>query len=262
VCIPHPYRADENGKQAFGDACRDPASEWSKSDGIWRYLRETSDEWEDLEARIESGPHYHIFGACEDFDPDAIPDGWVIKNVRSFSRFHRHDTDSYEDMIAAGFYLLSHAPVTTGRQSVTYFGELSPALFRPEQELTRAAIDGIDQEVKAAIGVADGDDGEIEGMECPRDGCGGEIVPIERAEDWLAKDDWIVSISAEQCRRLRGAYAMVELGDRPPPHIARDREALLDWLGCRVNDRPMPVPLGRPDPEPKQVGLTTVIPSD
>jgi hypothetical protein len=259
VCIPHPYRANERGKQEFQDVCDDPATDWSKSDGLWRYLRQVSEDHDELLERVEPGPHYHMLAACEDFDADAIPDGWVVKNVRSFERFHRHNADSYDDMIGGMWYLATHGAVSENRMTVTYFGEMHPATFRPEEELTAAAYDGIKAEVEAATTLdVEDDEGAVEGAECPREECDGEIVPIERVGDWLAKGAWVASVPAKQRRRLKGSYAMTQTADRPPPTtVAGDRDDLLEWLEEIGENRPMPIgpPTGTVDAG-EQVGVS------
>lgn len=242
VCVPHPYRATQEAKQAFRDAVSDPSSDWQKEDGLWTYIRSYSDEWEDLVEKIEAGPHYHLLAVCEDFDASAIPDGWVIKNVRSFSRFYRRDEEAYEDMIGAAWYLLTHAAVEQDRQTVSYFGEVHPAAFRPEEELTATGWDRVREEVAKATGYGQEDqEGVLEGMECPREDCEGEIVPIERLDEWLAKGAWVAMLPTEQRRRLKGAYAMIETADRPPPHAAATKPDLLEWLEERGERLPFPV---------------------
>jgi len=256
VCIPHPYRAADGAKQAFRDACDDPAGDWERSDGLWRYLRETSPDWSDLETKIEAGPHYHFLAAAEDFDAEAILNGWVVKNVRSFSRFHSQDSEAYEDMVAGMWYLLTHAATEPNRQTVSYFGDVHPATFRPEEELTAAEWDRVKMETANATGFEEEQDGVLEGMECRRDGCDGEIVPIERLNEWLAKGAWVAELEPKQRRRLKGAFAFSNTADRPPPGAQADKERLLEWIEEVGERRPMPFDPNRSTvTRSQQVGL-------
>jgi hypothetical protein len=277
VSVIHPYRGNDRGKQAFRDACRDPESDWCKEDGLWTYLRETSPEWGDLEEKTEPAPHTHTL-ATGSVEAEQIPDGWVIKNVRSLDPFYVdaeevpawkiHNSegdreqiveDGYSDMVGAMWYLLTHAAVTPNRQAKTYFGAVSPATFRPEEELDRETINQIDRHVEAALGrdTPEEDEGELTGAECPEEECEGEIVPIERGREGVEDEEWIATIHPEQRRKLRRAVTLIETADRPPPHIQADREAFQEWLGKPIDDRPMHEPLGASPPDPIQIGLDT-----
>ena len=57
-------------------------------------------------------------------------------------------------------------------QAITYFGDLAPASFDPEEELTAAAWDRIQREAEKAVKEHPDEEGRQVGPEeCPRDGC-------------------------------------------------------------------------------------------
>ncbi|MFB6219664.1 MAG: hypothetical protein ABEH77_10920, partial [Halobacteriaceae archaeon] len=132
----HPYRDNDAGKEFFRTAVE--SGEWDAERGKWSLFRDAADDWDGMLTWIRPSPHYHILGAARDLDPDAAPDGWVIERVRSFDRFHLRDLEAYRDMLRTAWYLRTHVGVQKGRQAVTWFGDVHPALFDPAEELTAA----------------------------------------------------------------------------------------------------------------------------
>jgi hypothetical protein len=166
-----------------------------------------------------------------------------VKNIRSLKRFHIRDMTGYRDMARATMYLLSHAAyqpkqlVDDGHapQTVTYWGEVHPNSFNPEEELTAAEWGRIQDMAKRAVTTRPGEvvldeiAGESERMPCPREGCEGHVVPIDKLRAWLNDDEWLASISRQQRRILVGVDRWLDnLGDRPPPSTNRAR--IREWL--------------------------------
>lgn len=252
--VTHPYRTNERGDMLYETATT--AGDLDEDTGRWRFLRELSDGWEELGEYVEAAPHYHALAAAEDVDGEAAPEGWVVKRVRSFDRFHIWDTESYRDMVATAYYVLTHAAVTDDRQTTTYFGAIHPASFDPEEELTAASWDRIQREAEAAV--HGGDFLEPEGgerAECPHDGCEGGVFPLsslwermndEEFEEWRRRVRRGTG-GRRRWEQLKGLQLwLLEGGDSPPPVVRSSRSRLLRWLreqGQLVT------------PAPQQVGL-------
>lgn len=230
VTVAHGFRPDEDTKAAFKND--DPDG------GIWRYIRENERNWRD---QVYWSPHYHVvgLGRYDDMtagDPDA-DDGWVFKKIRSLDSFEGlRDRDGYDDMAAVVRYLLSHAtfPAEENRQAVTWYGDLHPTNFSPEEELSDGAWSVIERMAEAVVG-AEGDRGDQDGdddqaEECPVDGCDGELHPIWDAQDFL--DQRGDRLQDGQYDRLMSAYLWATGDIQPPPGLkhpgseAHAREAL------------------------------------
>lgn len=231
VAVAHPYRSSEAGDELFATATEH--GDWEEEDGMWSLFRDSADDWEAMDDLVEAAPHYHLLAACEDFDPDGVPSGWVAKNIRSLPRFHVDDVEAYRPMARVAYYLLTHAGVQKDRQTVTHFGEVHPAAFDPEEELGRAKWRRVQELAERAVKERPGEGvrGEEEQRECPRDGCEAHVVPIDELHEWLDGDgDWVRSLEPRQRLEIRGVQAWAELGDRPPPAVAGDKQRLRQWL--------------------------------
>jgi hypothetical protein len=239
VTVPHPYRTSDEGDWLFREAVE--RGDWEKDWGKWSLLRRTADDWEQMQQFIQPGPHYHHLVAAEDFDPDAVPDRRTVKNIRSLERFHIRDMTGYRDMARVAMYLLSHAAYqpkgadgSGGRNTVTYWGDVHPNGFNPEEELTRTEWDRIQSMAERAVTTRPGDDlreaqDEPDATPCPHDDCEGHVVPLDELRDWLGRDEWVRSIGHRQRRILKGVLIWLDnMGDRPPP--SSNEERIREWL--------------------------------
>jgi hypothetical protein len=232
-CIAHPYRTSDAAERLFRTAVQD--GDLDERTGRWTFLRRLAGgDWDRWESFVEPGPHYHFLAACEDFDPDAIPDGWVVKNVRSFSRFERQDRESYEDMARAAWYLRTHGAAEEFRQTATWFGEMHPASFDPAEELTAVAWDRIQREAAEAVGVPieemrdrDGD-GE---RTCEVEDCEAVLHDIEDLQTFTADASWMRSIPPKRRHRIRAVEIWVfEETVIPPPAVRSSEARVREWL--------------------------------
>jgi len=205
-------------------------------------LREISEGWEDLIQYIEAAPHYHAIAPSEDVSGDDAPAGWVVDNMGSLSRFEIDDLACYEEMVGRLAYILSHGAEQLDKMMTTYFGEVHPAAFNPEEELTAEELAKIDEMVEAAVGLDDGHGPE----ECPHDGCECRVMDLIHLDELLADEEWVQSVrdhtdGGERLAILRGTQAYIKgLTDRPPPSAQSDLEGLKRWLkrqGALTTDR-------------------------
>jgi hypothetical protein len=233
ICITHPYRTTEVADWLFQEAAE--RGDLEEGVGKWRFLREHVDGWEELvDEYVEPSPHYHLLAVGEDIDGSKAPDGWVVERVRSFDRFHRFDTEAYRDMARTAYYTVTHGAVSHDRATVTYFGEMHPAVFDPSEELTAAAVDRIEREAAAVGGPGDPD--ETAPSECPRDGCGAEAIEVIYLREHLESEEFRRRVRGRvggQSRwlRLRGLLAWSEgRTDNPPPSARSSEGRMLDWL--------------------------------
>jgi hypothetical protein len=229
--VTHPYRTNDRGDDLYRMAKE--AGDLDEDTGKWKFLREATEDFEDLSRYIEGSPHFHILGAAEDVDGEAAPEGWVVKRVRTFDTFHPRDTDCYRDMAATAYYVLTHGAAVDGRATTTYFGEVSA--FNPEEELTAAMWGRIQKEAEKAVKATPEEEPE-EGAgsgheECPHEECEAPVRPLAHLRDRLEDGDWAESLKWERRARLRGALVWYSgRSDRPPPSKATDRESLRRWL--------------------------------
>jgi len=233
--VTHPYRTSERGDLLFETAVE--SGDWEEGSGKWKLLRDTAGDWEEMQAYTDPAPHYHGLVAARDFDPEEIPERWVVKNIRSFERFHYRDVESYRDMASTLWYLSTHAGHQAGRQSRTWFGDLHPASFDPEEELTAAEWRIIQDKAEKAVNTKPGgvpvEDG-VQGMECPEDGCESAVIGIERLGEFARDEEWMESLEPRERARIRGLRLwIVEDADRPPPGRRESKEALTRWLEHR-----------------------------
>lgn len=241
VLIPHPYRSSDHGDHLFETATA--AGDWEEDRGKWALFRDVADGWQEMKRFTEEAPHYHLLAPVRDFNADAVPEGWVAKNIRSMDRFHIHDVESYRAMAKTSWYLLTHAPAQVGRHSVTYFGEVHPASFDPEEELTPAEWRRIQKNAEKAVTTRPGGvprETGVGAMECPEDDCQSDVVGIERLSEFIDRDEWFASIAPKQRNMLRALEAWIVLQvDRPPPGRRRSLEDVETWLierGARLTD--------------------------
>jgi hypothetical protein len=237
VMIAHPYAATEGAKELYGTARE--AGDLPESTGIWRFLRENSNGWEELSRHIEGRPHYHVLAPAMSIDPEAAPEGWIVKRIRSFSRFYRTDSESYRDMAAAAYYVLTHSAAFKGRQATTYFGDLHPSTFDPEEALTATAWRRIQTEAAKAVDrpeEAEGDGPAHGPEECPREECEAAVRPFRELREYLEDGEWVASVRSgvdgrKRWRRLKGMLLWWgEKADRPPPGVQSNETRLLEWL--------------------------------
>jgi hypothetical protein len=229
------------GDELFRAAVEDGDAE--EDAGKWRVLRDMADGWEEMKRYIEPGPHVHALAAAEDVDGEAAPGGWVVKNIRSMGRFHIRDVDSYRPMARSAYYLLTHGAVAEDRQTVTYFGDVHPASFRPEEEMTRTEWERIKKNAALAVTTRPGDGAAAReeepgpvGDECPRSECEAEVLELRFLDDYLQSEEWVKGLLAEReghqrWLRLRGLRLWwFEGGDQPPPGTRKNEARLLEWL--------------------------------
>ena len=193
AAITHPYRTTREADRLYKQHAENVEN---SETGKWRFFRDLAadlpgDDWEELKKYTEASPHYHTLAAVEDVDSSAAPDGWVVENIRSFDRFEYDDSESYEDMVRTAYYVLTHGAVQDGRATSTYFGEINPNVFDPEEELTAAKWSRIQMEAERAVkGVAEEQEEEDEAVahgpeECPRDGCEACVIDVyHRRSTW------------------------------------------------------------------------------
>jgi hypothetical protein len=264
AAITHPYRTTMEGDRLYKQYAK------QAGDGAmpkWRFFRELAsglpgDDWEELQPHIEASPHYHTLAAVEDVNGENAPNDWVVENLGSFDRFSYDQPESYEDMARAAYYVLSHGAVQEGRSTTTYFGEIHPNAFDPEEELTAAKWSRIQMEAEKAVkgqaeDVEDDDDATAHGPEeCPRDGCEACVVDVYHLPEYLDDDDFTSRVLSKRdgrkrLARLRGMFAWWDTRtDRPPPGALTNERRLLDWLEDQGESF---------IPEPKQVGLTEAV---
>lgn len=186
---------------------------------LWAWVREHSKDWRSL---TYWSPHFHILGLSADFeadDPDE-QDGWVARRIRSLEGFRLSDIESYEDMVGASMYLLSHATFEsdTSKDCVRWFGDLATTKFSPQEELSKGAWDTIQRKAAEAAAVVIEDESEGNGEEeetC--ENCGSRsFSPIWEAGYALQDRGWCDRIGREQQRRLTAAFEWA-IGERKPP---------------------------------------------
>jgi hypothetical protein len=240
--ITHPYRTNDRADQLYGTAVE--SGEIEDDYGKWRFLRESAEDWEDLTRYIEAAPHYHVpIAPAKDVDPEGTGD-WVIKRIRTMRAFHLRDTESYRDMVASAYYVLTHGAVQQGKQTTTYFGEAHPSAFNPEEALTVAEWSRIQMEAEKAVKEDPADEDGKGGVsvgpeECPREECEAAVFDLMYLAERLDDEDWVAEVEQfgdgrARIARLRGALAWWDnRTDRPPPSVMSDEERMRNWLEMR-----------------------------
>lgn len=240
VCVAHAWRTSDAGDELYRAAVEH--GDIDVDYGRWRFLREVSEGWDDLLRYIEAAPHYHAIAPSEDVRGDHAPEGWVVDNMGSLSRFEIDDLGCYEEMAQRLGYILSHGAEQLDKMMTTYFGEVHPAAFDPAEELTDEELAKIDEMVEAAVGLDEGHGPE----ECPHEGCECRVMDLIHLDELLDDDEWVQSVrdhtdGGERLAILRGTQAYIKgLTDRPPPSAQSDPEGLRRWLkrqGALTTDR-------------------------
>lgn len=243
--ITHPYRTSDEGERLYARAVEHGSVDADR--GRWSFLREAADGWEEMQRFAEPAPHYHAAAPAVDVDGSRAPDGWVVKNIRSMKRFHRTDPEAYQDMAAWAVYVLSHAADQQGRQTVTYFGDVHPASFDPEEELTAAAWDRIQIEAARAVGSDPAEEGAGAGADeetCPVEDCGAVVEELAGLRERLQDEEWLDHLrgfpdGGARVARMRGLVAYREgRTDRPPPSARTSEEGMRRWLQRHGTRRP------------------------
>lgn len=233
-CIAHPYRTSDAADELFRTAVQE--GDLSPETGRWTFLRRfAGGDWDKWDEMVVPGPHYHFLGAVEDFDPDAVPDGWVVKNIRSFSRFEKRDLEAFEDMARAAWYLRTHGATEENRQTATWFGDVHPASFDPEEELGTVEWRSIQDRAAEAVGVPmeemrDGEGAKEERI-CEVDGCEEVLHDLEELKTFTSDASWMRSIPPKRRHRLRAVEIwMFEESVIPPPSVRSSEAKVRDWL--------------------------------
>jgi hypothetical protein len=276
--ITHPYRTTPEANRVYEAA--------EPEVGKWQFLRQLvedldGDDWDELERFVEASPHYHALAPVEDVDGSRAPEGWVVENIRSFDSLYVDPEDvpvyelldennqiersaeevvreGFEDMVGAAYYVLTHGAVQDGRSTTTYFGEVHPNAFNPEEELSAETWGLIQREAERAVKgwAEDEEEGEGHGpSECPVDGCEACVVDIVYLPEYLEDEDFTSRLRTmregrKRLARLRGMYAWWDdRTDRPPPSVLTSEAKLLDWFeqqGETYTPEPSQVRLGGP----------------
>lgn len=256
VSVTHPYRTNDRGDALFETAA--DRGDLDEGTGRWEFLREVTEDLEDLSRYIEASPHYHTLATAPDVQPDDAPDGWVVERIRTLKPFHFRDTESYRAMVAPLYYTLTHGAVEDGKHTLTYYGDVHPASFDPEEELTAAVWSRIQMEAEKAVKGAAGDEEEaIAGpAECPQDGCEAAAVDVYYLREYLDDEEWVSSVKCgvggrEKWLRLKGLLLWWdEGGDRPPPVVMKSEQRLRNWLEIQGEGT---------TPRDRQVSLSTAV---
>jgi hypothetical protein len=236
--ITHPYRTSDRGDHLYETAVQ--AGEVEEDYGKWRFLREIAGDWGDMTRYVEAAPHYHVPIAPRRYvDGEDAPDGWVVKRLRKLRAFHLRDMESYRDMAASAYYVLTHGAAQQGKQTTTWFGEVHPSSFDPEKELTNSEWRQIQERAEKAVREDPSEEGGGGGAgpeECPRDGCEAAVKDLMYLGEYLDDEEWIEEVRQSgdgraRLAKLRGAYAWwQDRTDRPPPHVRGDEERMGNWL--------------------------------
>jgi hypothetical protein len=237
--VTHPYRTNDRADQLYATAQEN--GDIDEDTGRWAFLRDTAEDWGDMTRYIEAAPHYHVpIAPAKDVSPEGTGD-WVVKRIRTMGAFHLRDTESYRDMVASAYYVLTHGGVGN-RNTTTWFGEVHPSTFDPAEELTATAWHEIQKQAEKAVR----EDPDEEGggshagpEECPREECEHPVHDLVYLPEFLEDEEWIDEVQTgrggrERLARLRGAYAWWEnRTDRPPPHVQNSEEHMRNWLEDR-----------------------------
>jgi len=264
VSVTHPYRTNERGDMLFETAVE--AGEIPEETGRWAFLREVSEDWEDFTRYIDASPHYHTIAAAPSVEPDDAPEDWVVERIRTLKPFYFRDTEAYRAMVAPVYYVLTHGAVEDAKHTLTYFGDVHPASFDPEEELTAAVWSRIQIEAEKAVKET-GEDAEEEPVagpaECPEDGCEAATVDVYYLAEYMDDEEWVTSVKSgaggrEKWLRLKGMLLWWdESGDRPPPAVQANEAKLRNWL--EVQGESLTPRERAPRSLKQQVSLTTAL---
>lgn len=191
--------------------------------GIWRWVRkERVEDWREL---TYWSPHYHVIGLCRDFEEDqqGEQEGWVARRVneKPFAPMESlNGRESYEDVVGAVRYLLSHATFEAGttRDCVRWYGEMATTKFKPDEEVSEGALETIERVTEEVVGEDAGAGegaGEEENEVC--EDCGATSwSPIFEAGAALMDKGWCERIGREREHQLMVAFEWA-IGERKPP---------------------------------------------
>jgi len=227
TCIPHAYRATEEAKQRWQENSDEEGG------GIWQWIRENGRDWEEL---VEWGPHFHIIGMGEDLEFRAREDDWLFKQIRSLEPHRLTDLKGYDDIIGCARYLLSHCTFDPddSKQSIRWFGTLSPSGFAPESALSSGTYSAVVRTVDKAFAAYDEGQDETKptGDMCRREDCAGQLLSIFDAGVRLTQEEWVAEIDQNRRARLVSSYrwAIGDLGPPPDEVLTGSREGLRDFL--------------------------------
>jgi hypothetical protein len=260
--VTHPYRTSERGDTLFEVAVQE--GEVEEDTGRWAFLRDLADDWDEMNRYIEAAPHYHVLGPGEDIDGEAAPDDWLVKRIQTAKPFYFRDTEAYRDMVAPAYYVLTHGADQEGKHTTTYFGELHPASFDPEEELTAAVWSRIQMEAEKAVKeepvAGEGAEAKTERHagpeECPVDGCEACVLDVMHLAEYMEDEEWVEAVMGHRDGRARYHRLMGVLlwwegrCDSPPPGASTSEHRFREWLEDRGSVL---------TPEVRQVSLQTAI---
>lgn len=222
VLVPHRWRLTDDVKRRYR-----AEKDAGYTGGAWKWVREQDMHWRDL---TTFSPHFHIFGLARDVGENSPEedDGWVFMRIRSFDRLQLHQSAGYEDMAGGALYLLSHASFQRDerKQVVRWFGDLAPAAFSPEEELSEGSLATIERYAAEAAGNLEPTEEATEGNEedrCPHDGCDCQTHPIWQAGEALQNKSWCEQIGEERQREVLTAFQWFIGEVVPPPGLRNPR---------------------------------------
>lgn len=255
--VPHGYKPNLVARDIFGTAVE--RGEWDPERGIWRFLREVADDWEELRDLVEVAPHCHQLVPWEDLDGDELaaelPGDWVIHNIRSLAPFYVYEEnvpvflqlddsgrierskrdvvrEGFEDMARLAMYLLSHGAAQIGvgdeiacRQTVTYWGDVHPNCFDPTTELEAETWERIQrmatEAVSGGVVVVEEGEGEDDGRDCHIDDCESPVHGLHELKDFLADPAWIEGLEYDQACAVWGLKVWANDGLSPGGEMDR-----------------------------------------
>lgn len=211
VCIPHAYRASKETKARWNKVKNETDG------GIWKWIREHDEAWSEL---VQWAPHFHILGLGTDLRSGNPSDDWIFKQVRSLSPYRLTESDGYDDLLGCARYLLSHSSYDPDeqKQSVRWFGTISPSKFSPEQSISEGAFSALkrktDERITAYSEAIAGEEGSPN--TCSEEGCDGRLLPILDAGVKLGQTEWTSKLDLTTHNRLKAGYRWAN-GDLDPP---------------------------------------------
>lgn len=140
-----------------------------------------------------------------------------------------NDRESYNDVVGAVRYLMSHATFETGttRDCVRWFGDLATTKFSPERELSEGALATIERVTEEVVGPGDdrGDEAAHDEESEPCEECGATSrSPIFEAGAALMDPAWCERIGRDREHRLLVAFEWAIGERRPPPGLKNPQD--------------------------------------
>lgn len=227
LMVTHPYRTTDELDQLYAQAV---AGGLPGDYGKWRFARDLAGgDWEAQQRYISAAPHYHVIGPARDVDGGAVAglDGWVVKMIRSLPPHQLRDPEPYEATAGVVWYLRSHAAHQQGRHSVSWFGDVHPASFDPQEALTASQWQQVQQMAGYAVEPPTAEEEAL----CGCEDCEAPVFDLFDLPAKMAQLDWWSSLDGTIRNQLIGLKLFwVDGMAVPPPSAATDKEALLDWL--------------------------------